>query len=420
MDAKSSPFETPDSISSITSTNRNVYILAFVLMVVTLGFGVVIPIIPFYMENLGAGGTELGLLVASYALMRLIFAPLWGSISDRVGRKPVLIIGILGYGITMALFGLVTQLWMLFVVRSLAGILSSATSPTTLAYISDSTAESDRGRGMGILGAAVGLGTILGPGLGGLMGEGSYAVPFFIAGGMSLVGMLLIIVFLPESLSANARWKAQQQRKSNPIVDFSPILQVFNPRVLDSIGPLLGMAFLASFALTTFFGIFGLYALERFGYGPQEVGVVFMGVGAISALAQGVLTGPLTSRWGEAPVIKCSVIGTAIGFALMLAPDRFVGVLIVTGVFTLASALLTPAVMALTSKQTPFEQGLTMGVSNSFISLGRIAGPLLAGLLFDVQFNYPFVAGALVMLIGFVLALVSIKNPTQNLSGLPE
>jgi DHA1 family multidrug resistance protein-like MFS transporter len=150
------------------SNRRNLFILSFTLVVVTLGFGVVIPIIPFYMESMGAGGTELGLLVASYAVMRLIFAPLWGSLSDRVGRKPILMIGILGYGITMTLFGLATELWMMFAARILSGVLSSATSPTTMAYIGDSTSEEDRSGGMGIMGAAVGLGTIFGPALGGL------------------------------------------------------------------------------------------------------------------------------------------------------------------------------------------------------------------------------------------------------------
>jgi DHA1 family multidrug resistance protein-like MFS transporter len=146
-----------------TGNRRRLLILAFTLVVVTLGFGLVMPIIPFYMELLGAGGTELGLLVASYAVMRLIFGPIWGSLSDRVGRKPILMIGVLGYGITMIGFGLATQLWMMFAARILAGILSSATAPTTMAYISDTTSEEDRGGGMGMLGAAGGLGAIFGP-----------------------------------------------------------------------------------------------------------------------------------------------------------------------------------------------------------------------------------------------------------------
>ncbi|MGD8753131.1 MAG: MFS transporter, partial [Anaerolineales bacterium] len=193
------------------NNSKNVYILAFTLVVVMLGFGVVIPIMPFYIENMGAGGTELGLLVASYATMRLIFGPIWGSLSDRFGRKPILMIGILGYGIAMILFGLSTQLWMLFASRILSGILSSATSPTTMAYISDSTSEEGRGGGMGILGAAIGLGTILGPGLGGLLGGENLTLPFFIAGGMSFLTLVLIALLLPESLPPEARQRSKKE-----------------------------------------------------------------------------------------------------------------------------------------------------------------------------------------------------------------
>ena len=184
----------------MNSQRRNLTILTFVLFVVMLGYGIIIPIFPFYIESMGAGGTELGLLVASYAVMRLIFSPVWGSLSDRVGRKPILMIGVLGYAITMIWFGFATQLWMLFAARILSGILSSATSPTTMAYIGDSTSDEERSRGMGILGSAMGLGTIFGPLLGGLLAEFSLAIPFFISGGLSFVALLLIALFLPESL----------------------------------------------------------------------------------------------------------------------------------------------------------------------------------------------------------------------------
>src|SRR3972149_1688797 len=149
-----------------TSNRRNLYILSFTLAVVMLGFGMVIPVFPFFIERLGAGGSAFGLLVATAAFTELIFGPLWGSVSDRVGRKPILMIGMLGYGLSMALFGLSTQLWMLFASRALSGVLSSATLSTAMAYIGDSTSEKARGGGMGALGGAAGLGIILGPGLG--------------------------------------------------------------------------------------------------------------------------------------------------------------------------------------------------------------------------------------------------------------
>jgi len=379
--------------------NKNVLILAFTLLVVMLGFGIVIPIMPFYIEEMGAGGTELGLLAASYAVMRLIFGPIWGSLSDRVGRKPILMIGILGYGITMFWFGLATRLWMLFVARSLSGILSSATSPTTMAYISDSTSEEERGRGMGILGAAIGLGTILGPGLGGLLGSETLSLPFFIAGGMSLLALVLIALILPESLPKESRGRIE---KGIPGID----LKKWMGMARGTLGVLFGMGFLVAYALTVFYGIFGLYALEKYDFGPDEVGMIFMVVGMVSAIAQGVLTGPLTKRWGEAVIIKAALLVTAVSFVLLSLANGYAGILVTIGLFTLASALLSPVVSALTSKQVSQEQGKVMGVSNSVMSLGRAAGPLWGGIALDISLELPFLSSAVVMLVGFVLSLV--------------
>ncbi len=380
-----------------TGNQRNVYILAFTLLVVMLGFGVVIPIFPFYIENLGAGGTELGLLAASYAVMRLIFGPVWGALSDRVGRKPILMVGVLGYGITMFWFGLATRLWVLFVARILSGILSSATSPTTMAYIGDSTPETERGHGMGVLGAAVGLGTIFGPGLGGLLGGESLSLPFFIAGGMSILALALIALFLPESLPRESRQAPAGARSSLDLKRWAEILR-------GPLAMLFFLGFLVSYALTVLFGIFGLYALQKFGYGTDEVGAIFVVVGLVTAIAQGVLTGPLTRRWGEAALIKVALLATAVGFVLMSVAGTYTLVLGTVGFFTLATAVLSPAVSSLTSRHAGQEQGTVMGLSNAVMSLGRAAGPLWGGIALDLYLELPYLSGAAIMGIGFVIA----------------
>lgn len=386
-----------------TSNRRNLLILSFTLVVATLGFGVVIPIIPFYMESMGAGGTELGLLVASYAVMRLIFSPLWGSISDKVGRKPIMMIGILGYGITMVLFGLATELWMLFAARILSGVLSSATSPTTMAYIGDSTSEEDRGGGMGMMGAAVGIGTIFGPALGGLLAGESLSVPFLIAGGMSILALILIAIFLPESLPQAAR---QSSIKGIQLPEF----KLWRQALTSPIGILLVLAFVMTTGMMIFYGIFGLYALDRFSYGPQQVGIIFMVVGIISALTQGILTGPLTKRWGEAPLIKVAMLVSSIGFVFIVLADSFWTVMLSIGVFIFASALLIPTVTSLTSKRAESMQGMAMGLTNSFISLGRIVGPLWAGLVYDLNLIFPYISGAVIMAAGFVVSAIWLKG----------
>ena len=383
------------------NSRRNVVLLSLTLGIVMLGFGMVMPILPFYVESMGATATDLGFLVAISPFIQLVASPLWGSVSDRRGRKPVLVVGLAGYGISMVLFGLSTELWMLFAARGVGAMLSAATMPTTMAYIGDSTTEEERGGGMGALGAATGLGMVLGPAIGGLLGSESLSIPFFLTAAVCFVTLLLVLLFLPESLPAGARtWPATGTRPASRLQDVRRV-------VLGPLGTLLFMAFLVSFGLTNFQGIFGYYALKKFGYGTEEVGWILTVVGLVAALTQGVLTGPLTKRWGEAAVIKGTLLASAATFALLLAADNLLTVLVTTALFTLPNALLRPAVMSLTSKQTDAQQGMAMGLNNSFNSLGRVVGPVWAGFAFDLNYDLPYLSGAVIMLAGSLISLVS-------------
>jgi len=387
-------------------SKRNLYILTFVLFVVMLGYGIIIPILPFYIESMGAGGMELGLLVASYAVMRLIFGPIWGGLSDRIGRKPVLLVGILGYAVTMVWFGLANTLWMLFAARILSGMLSSATAPTTMAFIGDSTPEKERGGGMGLLGAAGGVGTIIGPVLGGFLAGESLAIPFFLAAGLSVLSLLLAAAFLPESLPVEAR---QSNQGKNRLIDLKGWV-----RAIDSpIGVLLLLTFISTSGLMIFANVFGLYALEKFDFGPDDVGVMMMVLGMVSALAQGVLAGPLTKKWGDETVIKAGLFATAIGFGLMLLANNYLAILLATAFFALTVALQAPALTSLTSRRATVPQGIAMGLSNSFVSLGRIVGPVLGGAVLDIDLSLPYLCGAAVMLIGFTGSLFWIRPERQ-------
>jgi DHA1 family multidrug resistance protein-like MFS transporter len=390
----------------MNTQRRNLYILTFVLFVVMLGYGIAIPILPFYIESMDAGGMELGLLAASYAAMRLIFGPIWGGLSDRFGRKPILLIGILGYVVTMTWFGLATQLWMLFAARILAGILSSATAPTTMAYVSDSTPEDERGGGMGLLGAAGGIGTILGPAMGGFLASTSLSLPFFIAAGMALLALILAVVFLPESHPAQAQ--ATSEKKA--IVDVRAWWQaLFSP-----IGTLFMLTFISTSGLMIFANVFGLYGLERFGYGPEQVGIVMMVLGLASALTQGLLAGPATKRWGDARVVQMGLLSTAPGFGLLLLANDFVTVILATALFAVTYSVTNPALLSLTSQRATVEQGIAMGLSNSFVSLGRIVGPILGGAVLDIHLSLPYISGAAIMFVGFLASLVWISPSTQE------
>jgi DHA1 family multidrug resistance protein-like MFS transporter len=311
-------------------------------------------------------------------------------------------LGVLGYGITMVMFGLATQLWMLFGARVLSGVLSSATTPTSMAYISDNTSEEERGAGMGTLGAAMGLGMILGPGLGGWLSGDSLSMPFFIAAGLCLFTVLLIYFLLPESQSEGSGLQAGELAGLFLVREFWQAL--FSP-----IGVLMFMAFLARVGLTIFYGIFGLYVLNRLNYGAAQVGGILTVIGLVSAIAQGIVTGPFTKRLGEVRVIKTALLMSVVGFLLMPSGKNYWTVLLTTGFFILAISLLTPAVIALASKQSSITQGAAMGLCNSAMSLGTIVGPIWAGIAFDLDINFPYISGAVFLFVGFLVCLAMVQ-----------
>jgi len=386
-----------------TTNRRNLFILVFSLLVVMLGFGMVIPIFPFLIERLGASGSALGVLVATAALTEFLFGPIWGSISDRVGRKPILMIGMFGYALSMFLFGLATQLWMLIAFRALSGVLSSATLSTTMAYIGDSTSEKARGGGMGLLGAAGGAGTVIGPGIGGLLAGGSLATPFFVSAALALLSLLLVALFLPESLPVGMR---SSQREKIKLIRLDELWSALT----GPIGLLLLLAFLATFGTSNFEAVFGLYMLKKLGYGPVQVGGILTLLGFIALVGRGALTGVITGRWGEPTVIKASLMVGAVGFILLLLANTYATVLLTTGIFTFSITFLRPAIHSLVSKRTSVGQGASLGLSNSFVSLGRVAGPLYAGTIFDINPNYPYLSGALFLSAVFAMSLEWVKE----------
>ena len=390
--------------------NRNTGILFFTLVVMMIGFGIIIPLLPFYVTDMGGSGISMGILMAVFSLMQFLFSPFWGDLSDRYGRKTFLMLGIFGNGISMVLMGFATELWMLFAARALAGLLSSATMPTAMAYISDSTDEESRGGGMGVIGAAMGIGMVLGPGIGGVMSDISLSAPFFLAAGLSALSLLFIWFLLPESLPEENRLKSEKKLQG-------PQFKAMWSALFSPIGFLFGLAFLLSFGLTNFEGVFGLYAEYRFDYDAKTVGMVLTVIGISSAIVQGVLTGPSIKRWGDSAVIKTSLIASSVGFLLMLTATNLTTVMLTTGFFVISNAMLRPGVASLISKRAKEGQGIAMGLNNSFMSLGRIIGPIWAGTVLDINLNYPYMTGAFIMLLGFVAALIFLRRePETNLA----
>ena len=385
----------------MSKNKKNIAILFFTLVVVMMGFGIIIPIMPFYVESFGASGKGLGLLMAIFSIMQFIFAPIWGSLSDRFGRKPILLIGVLGNAISLLFFGLSSQMWMMYASRALAGILSSATMPTAMAYIGDTTDEKDRGGGMGVIGAAMGVGMVIGPGIGGTLAKTSLSLPFFVAAGLSVVALILILILLPESL--------EKDQRDNLAKVEAPNLSILWKALFGPVGFLLLLAFIVSFALTNFEGVFGLYTQHRFNYDPGQVGLVLTVVGLVSAVVQGGLTGPATRWLGERNVIKISLIGSAVGFGVMLLATNDLSVYLTVGFFIFTNAMLRPSISAIISREATTGQGIAMGLNNSFMSLGRIIGPLWAGTMFDINIIFPYLTGMVVLAVLFAFSLKWLK-----------
>lgn len=382
------------------NTQRPTLILSFTLLVVMIGYGMVMPIMPFYIEKLGAGGRELGWLMSSYSLMQLICAPLWGILSDRVGRKPVLTVGVLGYALTLFLFGLADTLWMLFAARTLSGILSSATMPTAMAYIGDNAPEKERSQGMGQLSAAMGVGIVAGPLLGGLLSSGSLSRPFFIGAALTFVAFLLVIFVLPEPQPP------RPAAKDKALPPRAAVRQV----LLSRVGLLLLPIFIMSFGLTSFQGITGLYVVDKFSFDTRQVGAMWMVMGAVLVAAQGTLAGPLTKRFGEPPLIWAGLAGGALGFLFMTLSVNYLTSLLALGFFALSLALIGPALNGYISRLAKERQGAVMGMNSAATSLGRVVGPLWAGYLYDVNIEYPYLSGAGTLVLGLLVFIAGMRD----------
>jgi DHA1 family multidrug resistance protein-like MFS transporter len=391
--------------------NRSSLALLFLTMlIVNTGFGVIMPILPYYAQSLGADATVLGLLSATFATLQFFFAPLWGQLSDRFGRKPILLVGLGGFGIAMLVFGLSTQLWMLFLARSVSGILSSATLPTVMAFIADTTQPKDRAGGMGLMGAAGGIGMILGPVIGGFLGADSPHTPFFFSAGLALLVWFFALIFLPETFSREQRALAATARPAQP-----------QGRLAGLMGALRGpLAFLMILAALTSFGMAqlestgALFARQRFGAGAIEMGTAFMVMGVVGVFTQFVLVKRVIGRMGEERAIQWSLLGTAISLISFGLAENFATMIAVLVLLSLATAFTRPALNSLVSRSASrAEQGTAMGVINSFYSLGMVFGPVTGGLIFDhIGISWPFFSGGTIFLIAVAISWVVFRRQT--------
>lgn len=372
-------------------------IIFFIILLDVMGFGLIIPLLPFYAMKYQASAFEIGLLFSLYSACQFIAAPVLGQISDRYGRRPVLVFSQLGSVAGYLLLGFATQhpwanprlgLWMVFLSRVIDG-LSGGNISTAQAYISDVTTPQTRAKGMGLLGAAFGVGFAAGPALGGLLGHRYVALPAYVAAALCVAAALVTHLRLPES---RRHIPASAEAWLHPR-SFLPVLR------RPVLGQLMFMAFVSMLAFVMMEAVIALFLADRFGYGQRQVGGFFAFMGAIIIVVQGAFIGQLTRRLGDWPWATLGPALVAIGFAgYVLAGDAHsLTLLLVAAAFgAVGRSMQYPTVSALVSKFSDArDQGTTFGLYQGLGGLARVLGPVMAGSLYDHWWKGgPFVVAA--------------------------
>lgn len=361
-------------------------IIIFITVFIDLvGFGIVIPLLPYYAETAPFNATpfEIGILFASYSLMQFIFSPILGSLSDKYGRRPILFFSIIGSAIGYLFIGFAFALWMVFAGRIIAGITGGNIS-TAQAYVADVTTKENRAKGMGLFGAAFGLGFIFGPAIGGILSRYGIGVPFLFAAALSFINAGLLYFILPESVKKDS-YQTSEFRKNR-------IVELFESLKDAHFGTLTAVYFflVTSFSIMTY--AFVLYTIERFGYTAEQNGYIFAFIGILAVIFQGGLFGKLAGRFGENPLmmIGCLMMAASLFAIPYVSPEvgGLFGLLGTVALLAIGNSMASPSVTSLVSKiANQNEQGKSLGVMQSGASLARAIGPAIGGVLLNNSLN---------------------------------
>lgn len=381
------------------------------IFLVFTGIGLVIPIMPTYMNELHINGSLVGLLVAAFSLTQLLFSPFAGRLSDTVGRKKIIVAGMIVFALSEWMFGAVSSPFLLFPARMLGGIGAALIMPAVMAYAADITTNEERARGMGYINAAITTGFIIGPGIGGYIAEFGIRVPFYAAGVAGAIAAILTLFILPESLTAQQR----AESRANPAQKQSLLTQLLNSGRERYFFNLI-IVFVLAFGLANYETVFGLFVDHKFGFTPKDIAFIIT-FGSISgAVVQVTIFGWILNRFGEKRVISLCLLLSGLFVTLTLFVSSYWLIVAVTFILFLSIDILRPAVGTQLSKMAGDQQGYVAGLNSAYTSLGNIAGPIVAGLLFDININFPYVASALVLFLCFALSLRTGKNRSLSSS----
>ncbi|MFD0671881.1 MFS transporter [Cohnella sp. GCM10027633] len=365
-------------------------IVGLMLFTIFIGFGIIIPVLPQLVSDVSADSDlakwHTGAMLAIYSLMSFLLSPLWGKLSESVGRRPVIMTGVLGFSLSFLLFGLSgDNLVLMYASRLLGGLFSGAVVSCIVAYVADVTTEKERTKGMAVVGMSIGLGFTFGPGFGGLLSDISHHAPFFAAAALSFIVFVAAFLKLEESLPPEKRASRDRGAKPSRWIAFQGPLKA-----------LYVLAFFVTFSLAILESTLQLYGMDKFDVTPKQIGLMFFFCGIAGALVQGGIVRRRVKQGQEGAYIALGLVISALGFFLLLTANSWGMATVYLCVFGIGNSLIKPCVTSLITQKTTVGQGLASGLSSSMDSLGRIVGPLLGAGLLAITGWLPFVvSGAL-------------------------
>ncbi|MDR7078504.1 DHA1 family multidrug resistance protein-like MFS transporter [Neobacillus niacini] len=377
----------------MTGEQRKKIIMLMINMFIAIGsFGIIIPILPAYLESINQGGTAAGLFIAIFAGAQFIFSPIAGKWTDQYGRRKMIIYGLAGLTLSMFIFYASNSIWVLYASRAVGGIGCAMLVPAIFAYIADITTIEQRARGNSLVSAAMSLGIVVGPGIGGFLAGFGLKFPILISALVSLVSVLFSVLLLKES-------KVEQIGEvMETLPDESMARKIARSVKMPYFIPLI-ITLVMSFGLIAYESVIGLYLDNQFQSTAKDIAIMITATGIVSVIVQLFVVDKIVNRFGERSVLNVFIAVAAAGFLFSLFASNYTLFFVISLFIFLSTSILRPVLNTLISKLAGNEQGFAMGMNNAYMSIGNVLGPTLAGLLYDIKITYPFVLGLVLLIV---------------------
>jgi MFS transporter, DHA1 family, multidrug resistance protein len=394
----------------MTSDQKKKITVLMINMFIAIGsFGIVIPILPAYLESINQGGTAAGLMIAIFAGAQFLFSPIAGKWTDQYGRRIMIILGLAGLTLSMFIFYAFDSIWLLYFSRLVGGVGAAFLIPAIFAYIADITTFEQRAKGNSYVSAAMSLGIVVGPGIGGFLADYGLKFPFLVSALVSLVAVFFSIGMLKET-------KTEYHSPNMPVnhADHESMIQkIIRSTKMPYFVPLI-ITLVMSFGLVAYESVIGLYLDDVFHSTAKEIAVMVTATGVVSVIAQLFIVDRLVNKLGERIVLIVFITVCAFGFLFSLIANSYLLFFIVSLIIFLSTSILRPVLNTLISKLAGNEQGFAMGMNNAYMSIGNIIGPTAAGVLYDVDIIYPFILGFVLLLITLVITFMWRKKAAKE------